>query len=142
MRSNSAAAAVFRRLCATTTTLLAFGTALATPVQPEWTRDFAAPIQWQRATALGQLLVSTTAVLHAVDPNSGQVLWSHRDLANLPASGLDEIEGSPLVLISDGAENPRTVVLNVFNGQLVFDSRAAGLGQISKPRVLPRAATR
>ncbi len=136
MRSSSAA---IHRLCALVAASLAFGTALAAPVPPEWTRDFAAPIEWQRVTALGQLLVSTTAGLHAVDPTSGQVVWSHRDLANLSVDGLDELEGSPLVLISDGAAHPRTVVLNVFNGRLVFDSRAAGLGQISKPRVLPRA---
>ena len=91
-------------------------------------------------TAFGQLLVSTTAALHAVDPNTGAVMWSHTDLAGLPAEGLEELAGSPLVLISDGAaEIPRTVVLNVFNGELVFDSRAVGLGQISAPRVLPRA---
>ncbi len=121
---------------------LCAGPATAAPLAPAWTRDFAAPIQWQRVTAFGQLLVSTTAGLHAVDPATGTVVWSHADLARLPAEGFEEIAGSPLVLISDGApvpQIPRTVVLNVFNGELVFDSRAAGLGQISAPRVLPRA---
>ncbi|RPI59406.1 MAG: hypothetical protein EHM50_09245, partial [Lysobacterales bacterium] len=123
--------------------LCAAGIAAAAPLAPAWTRDLAAPIQWQRVTAFGQLLVSTTAGLHAVDPATGSVVWSHTDLARLPAEGIEEIAGSPLVLISDGAQIPqvpRSVVLNVFNGELVFDSRAAGLGQISVPRVLPRAA--
>ncbi len=121
---------------------LCAGPAAAAPLAPAWTRDLAAPIQWQRVTAFGQLLISTTAGLHAVDPATGAVVWSHTDLARLPAEGLEEIAGSPLVLISDGArvpQTPRVVVLNVFNGELVFDSRAAGLGQISAPRVLPRA---
>ena len=118
------------------------GTVASAPLPPTWTRDFAAPIRWQRVTAFGQLLVSTTAALHAVDPDTGAVTWSHTDLARLPAEGLEELGGSPLVLISDGAaENPRTVVLNVFNGELVFDSRAVGLGQISAPRVLPQAGS-
>ena len=115
------------------------GRAHAGPVPPAWTRDFAAPIEWQRVTALGQLLVSTRAGLHAVDPATGKVLWNHTDLAGLPEQGLEELAGSPLVLISDRAEVPRTVVLNVFNGQLVFDSRVAKVGQISAPRVLPHA---
>ena len=102
---------------------------------------FAAPIQWQRVTAFGQLLVSTTAGLHAVDPDTGAVAWSHADLARLPAEGSRGARG--LAARADqrrrSPQNPRTVVLNVFNGELVFDSRAVGLGQISAPRVLPRA---
>jgi outer membrane protein assembly factor BamB len=111
----------------------------AAPVPAAWTRDFAAPVEWQRVTAFGQLLVSTSAGLHAVDPATGRVLWTHVELAGTPAQGIEELAGSPLVLISDRAENPRSVVLNVFNGQLVFDSRAAKVGQISAPRVLPNA---
>ena len=79
--------------------------------------------------------------VYAVDAATGRVLWNHTDLAGLPEQGLEELAGSPLVLISDRAEVPRTVVLNVFNGQLVFDSRVAKVGQISAPRVLPRAGT-
>jgi outer membrane protein assembly factor BamB len=36
---------------------------------------------------------------------------------------------------------PRTVVINAFNGRVVFDSRAVNLGEISAPRVLPRAGS-
>ncbi|HXS80546.1 MAG TPA: PQQ-binding-like beta-propeller repeat protein [Gammaproteobacteria bacterium] len=94
-------------------------------------------------TAFGQLLVSTRAGLHAVDPATGKVLWTHVDLAGLPEQGLQELAGSPLVMItgSVGLETPRTVVLNVFNGQLVFDTRIAKVGQISAPRLLPRAGS-
>ena len=119
------------------------GAARAAPVAPAWTRDFAAPIEWQRVTAFGQLLVSTRAGLHAVDPATGKVLWTHVDVAGLPEQGLQELAGSPLVMItgSVGLETPRTVVLNVFNGQLVFDTRIAKVGQISAPRVLPQAGS-
>lgn len=109
------------------------------PAPAAWTRDFAAPIEWQRVTAFGQLLVSTSAGLHAVDSGTGRVLWTHVALAATSAQSIEELAGSPLVLISDRAENPRSVVLNVFNGQIVFDSRLAKVGQISAPRVLPHA---
>jgi outer membrane protein assembly factor BamB len=113
------------------------------PVPPAWTRDFAAPIEWQRVTAFGQLLVSTRAGLHGVDPTTGKVLWTHVALGGLPEQGIQELAGSPLVMItgSTGLEAPRTVVLNVFNGQLVFDTRIAKVGQISAPRVLPLAGS-
>jgi outer membrane protein assembly factor BamB len=122
---------------------LSYGDAQAAPVAPAWTRDFAAPIEWQRVTAFGQLLVSTRAGLHAVDPATGKVLWTHADVAGLPEQGLQELAGSPLVMItgSVGLETPRTVVLNVFNGQLVFDTRIAKVGQISAPRLLPQAGS-
>ena len=121
---------------------LCAGPATAAPLAPAWTRDFAAPIQWQRVTAFGQLLVSTTAGLHAVDPTTGRRgLVARRPRAparggargdrGLPARADQRRRSVPQI--------PRTVVLNVFNGELVFDSRAAGLGQISAPRVLPRA---
>src|SRR5688572_32749650 len=122
---------------------LPYGAAQAAPLPPAWTRDFAAPVQWQRVTALGQLLVSTRAGLQAVDPATGKVLWTHVDLAGLPEQGIEELAGSPLVMItgSVGLETPRTVVLNVFNGQVVFDTRLAKVGQISAPRLLPRAGS-
>ena len=84
MRPSPVAAAVAGRLVSIAVAVLAFGTAQSAPVPPAWTRDFAAPIQWQRVTAFGQLLVSTTAALHSVDPTTGQVVWSQRDLANPP----------------------------------------------------------
>src|SRR5262245_52624620 len=89
----------------------------AAPVAPAWTRDFAAPIEWQRVTAFGQLLVSTRAGLHAVDPATGKVLWTRTELAGLPEQGLQELAGSPLVMLtgSVGLETPRTAVLNVYN---------------------------
>jgi len=141
MRSHLAFAALL--LACSIAVALPDGAARAAPVAPAWTRDFAAPIEWQRVTAFGQLLVSTRAGLHAVDPATGKVLWTHVDVAGLPEQGLQELAGSPLVMItgSVGLETPRTVVLNVFNGQLVFDTRIAKVGQISAPRVLPQAGS-
>jgi len=128
-------------LHATALSLLLAGPAMSAPKPAAWTRDFAAPVEWQRVTSLGQLVVSTSAGLHAVDPATGNVVWTQTSLKGLPEEGFQELSGSPLVLIADrgGIEIPRTVVLNTFNGRVVFDSRAVNLGEISSPRVLPRA---
>jgi outer membrane protein assembly factor BamB len=111
--------------------------AKAPGVAPSWSRDLGAPIAWQRVTAFGQLLVATSAGLHSLDPETGDQRWSLPELRDLTAASVEEIPGSPLVLISDADALGRTLVVNVFNGTLVFDSRAADLA-VSSTHFLPR----
>ena len=66
-------------------------------VPAQWRRDFAEPIAWQRVTALGDLLVGTTGALYAVDAATGDIRWSHRDLADVTGAGVVELAGSSLV---------------------------------------------
>jgi outer membrane protein assembly factor BamB len=111
--------------------------AQAPAVAPSWSRDFAAPITWQRMTAYGQLLVATSAGLFALNPETGDVRWSLPELRDLPADRIEEIAGSPLVLIGDADVTGRTLIVNVFNGALVFDSRAANV-TVASTHLLPR----
>jgi outer membrane protein assembly factor BamB len=106
-------------------------------VAPSWSRDLGSPVAWQRVTAFGQLLVATSAGLYSLDPENGDVRWSLPELRDLAASSVEEIAGSPLVLISDADTLGRTLIVNVFSGILVFDSRAAGLA-VSSTHFLPR----
>ena len=76
--------------------LLVAGPALSAPKPAAWTRDFAAPVEWQRVTSLGQLVVSTSAGLHAVDPATGDVVWTQTSLKGLPEDGFQELPGSPI----------------------------------------------
>jgi outer membrane protein assembly factor BamB len=113
----------------------------AAEVRPEWRRDFPEPIEWQRVTALGDLLVGTAGALYAVDASTGDVRWSHRDLAHLSSNALSELPGSTLALVTDGAADGRTVVVNLRNGTLVFDSRTARLAKVSSTQVLARSGS-
>jgi len=112
-------------------------------VAPAWNRDFAAPILWQRVTAFGHLVVATDDGLFAVDADSGEARWSHPDLGGLPGDSFDELEGSPLVVIDSakGLANRRTVVLDVFTGTVVLDSRAQNLADVVSTHVLPRSGS-
>ncbi|HZF28565.1 MAG TPA: PQQ-binding-like beta-propeller repeat protein [Gammaproteobacteria bacterium] len=114
-------------------------TANAADVPAEWRRDFAEPIAWQRVTALGDLLVGTTGALYAVDPATGDIRWSHRELADTTGAGVVELSGSSLVLVTSEGENPRTAVVNMRNGALVFDSRKEQLARIGAAHVLARS---
>ena len=112
--------------------------AAAVEVRPAWALDFQAPVQWQRVTSLGDLIVSTPGGLYGVDPSKGAVLWSHADLANLQGAGFEEIPGAPLFMIDDGQSDPRVMILNALDGTVVFDSRQAGLVEIQGRYVMPR----
>jgi outer membrane protein assembly factor BamB len=106
-------------------------------VAPSWSRDLGAPIAWQRVTAFGQLLVATSTSLHSVDPETGEVRWSLNELWDLSSADVEEIAGSPLVLVGDADLTGRTLIVNAFTGTLVFDSRAANLS-VSSTHFLPR----
>jgi outer membrane protein assembly factor BamB len=109
-------------------------------ISPAWTKDFVVPIRWQRVTAIGYLLVDTRDGLYAVDPATGEVRWSLLGLGGLSEDGFDEIAGTPLALINaDQGASERTVVVNMFSGALVFDSRAEQLAEISSTHVLPHS---
>jgi outer membrane protein assembly factor BamB len=129
------------RRCLTTCLLaIAFhGAANAADVPAEWRRDFAEPIAWQRVTALGDLLVGTTGALYAVDAASGDIRWSHRDLAGTAAASVTELAGSSLVLVSAEGPEPRTAVVNMRNGALVFDSHKEQLARVASSHVLARS---
>jgi outer membrane protein assembly factor BamB len=109
--------------------------------EPAWTRDFAVPIAWQRVTAYGHLLVETRDGLFAVEPTTGAVRWKRLELGGFPAGGFKDLPGTPLAMLTDTALPSRTVIVNVFTGALVFDSRAENIAEIASTHVLPRSAS-
>ncbi len=118
--------------------LLALPLNRAGAVDPAWSVDFDAPIVWQQVTTLGDLIVGTTDGLYSIDAESGQARWSRPDLGDMLNGSFEEIIGSPLMVLDDGQADPRTVILNMLNGTLVFDSRAENLTQIASRFILPR----
>ena len=120
------------------TLILALSANQANAVDPAWSINFDARIVWQQVTTLGDLIVGTTDGLHAINAESGQLRWSRPDLGDMRHGSFEEIIGSPLIVLDDGQLDPRTVILNMLNGKLVFDSRAENLTQIASRFILPR----
>lgn len=118
--------------------LLALAGNRATAVEPAWSVDFEAPIVWQQVTTLGDLIVGTRDGLYSIDAESGHARWSRPDLGDMLNGSFEEIIGSPLMVLDDGQADSRTVILNMLNGTLVFDSRAENLTQIASRFILPR----
>ena len=117
----------------------ASGAPPAPVLSPAWSLHLDGEVEWQRVAPLGQLLVKTSNALSAVDPARGRVLWTHADLGGLAQDHYEEIAGTPLVAISDGAARPRTVVLDTVDGRVVFDSAAAGVAQVLSRHLLPQS---
>jgi outer membrane protein assembly factor BamB len=107
--------------------------------EPSWRSELTSPINWQHMTTTGTLLVNTRDGLHGLDARTGKTLWQHANLASVVADNVEEIPRSPLVVLDDGADDTRIVILNLMDGTIVFDSRAEGLVQILDKRLLPRS---
>jgi outer membrane protein assembly factor BamB len=103
----------------------------------DWVTPFSQSVGWQRITSFGILIVSTGEGLHGVDPETGKILWSRKELANLPESGYQPVDESPFVQVTMGGASPVVYVLEPFDGTVVFNSKDAGIQEVKKSYVLP-----
>jgi hypothetical protein len=105
-------------------------------VTPAWTARFEQPVQWERVTPMGQLVVATNCCLYGVDPSTGSVLWKRAGLTGLSDHSFETIPGTPLFMVSTDGISDHTLVLDSTDGHVVFDSKAAGIGNILERVVL------
>jgi len=105
-------------------------------VAPAWTARFAQPVQWQRVTPMGHLVVATDCCLYGVDPATGSVEWSQGNLAGLDEDSFEMIPATPLFVISTEGVNNHTLVFDSTDGHVVFDSKAVGIANILTRTVL------
>ena len=105
-------------------------------VSPAWTARFEQPVEWQRVTPMGQLVVATRCCLHGIDPATGSVEWSRGGLAGVVEDSFEIIPGTPLFVIATAGIRDQTLVLDSTDGHVVFDSKAAGIANILNRTVL------
>jgi outer membrane protein assembly factor BamB len=103
-----------------------------------WTVSLKGEIRWQQVTPAGALLVSTDAVLAAIDTEHGQISWQKPELGGLPQEGIRAVDDSLLMK----AERPGLLLIfDPVTGAVVFDSRNLNLTAIVTCRVLPQSGT-
>jgi outer membrane protein assembly factor BamB len=56
-------------------------------------------VNWHTVTVLGGLLVGTDEGITMYKPDSGEVLWTRDDLKKLPEANVEEIGGTPYLLV-------------------------------------------
>jgi outer membrane protein assembly factor BamB len=105
-----------------------------------WKAKFTSPINWQRVHALGYIIVSTNEALYGVDPNTGSILWTNKNLASLNPESYQEVEGTEFVTITSSSDKestlPMQTIIEVVAGKVLFDSRQEKIGILSR-HVLP-----
>jgi outer membrane protein assembly factor BamB len=115
-----------------------FGTALVlaptrshAQATPAWRTNLGGSIAWMRTTSAGNLVVCTSEGLKGVEPATGAVAWTVKELANAPESGFEEIANTPFVAAVPASGTDQLVILEPFTGTVLFSSAASGIGHIA-----------
>ena len=76
-------------------------------------------------------MACTSEGLKGLDPATGSVAWTVKELANAPESSYEEIANTPFVAVApaDGADE--LVILEPFTGKVLFSSTESGIGHIA-----------
>jgi outer membrane protein assembly factor BamB len=110
-------------VCALVVGLLLASSALAAPL---WTHKPAGDIKWYRVTDVGTVLVGTKGSVYLLDGETGAQLWSRADLPGVEEYEVEEITGTPLLLVSDTSgsfgKNTRLFALDLLTGQSIWQT--------------------
>ncbi len=98
----------------------------------------------------GVLLVRTAKGLYGIGPESKTVLWKNNDIGKVDFSSYKEIPYSPLVVFEDkpiinskllsntvNAKGTSRIILNVVNGNVLFDSEKVGFKSVNRTLFIP-----
>jgi len=109
-------------LVATLLPLISFG-----QVEVKWNKQFATNIQWQEVSSLGNLIVCSGEALMGVNTETGDIIWSKSEHANISIQMYRELPNSPFFTIDD---NNVIYLIDQFSGDEVFNSVKAGIADI------------
>lgn len=115
--------------------LAAFQLAALAQLKPAWTAQTGA-VQWMRTTSAGALIVGTADGLKGIDPASGAVLWTMKELANAPEEGYTEPERSPFITLAPAGKPDALYIVEPFSGSVAFSSDAAGISNVTSKHFL------
>ncbi len=106
------------------TSLLFLFPALAFAGGNIWTYKNASDLNWHRVTAAGTVIVGADDTLLCLDPETGKVLWRRDQFKNIPASQVEEVTGTPFLLVSENASGAKTSLhaLNMEDGTTLWQS--------------------
>jgi len=87
----------------------------------KWTFEAPSDVRWHRMTETGTYICVTDKGLHAIDPDSGKLLWTRPEFAKVLEFNVEEMPGLPLLFVAENSgqfSNSSTLTaLNVETGQ-------------------------
>jgi outer membrane protein assembly factor BamB len=94
--------------------------------QSLWIHHPTQDIKWYRLNETGTLLVGTDSSLYQLNPEDGQVAWTRADLRGVNEYQVQEIGGTPLLLVSQNSgtfqKGTKLSALDVLSGQTVWET--------------------
>jgi len=119
------------------TLLITFtGLTVKSQVNELWKVNLEGTVVWQQVTSLGNYFVCTTQEFMALNPETGEKIWSNKEFANIPRNNFEEMRGSPLISIS---KDQTIYLLDPFSGNIKFNSSKAGIEELKAKQVLYRS---
>lgn len=107
----------------------------AAQISPSWTTNINGSLVFQKITSTGNHLVSTSNGFYAFDTDSGAELWQIPGFAGISEDQVEEVMGSPLVLVR---HNDEINIVDPFNGRILFNSAEAGFSEVKFEQMLFR----
>jgi outer membrane protein assembly factor BamB len=107
---------------------------------PEWEVAIKGKYDWMTVHQTGILLVKTSESLLGIDPETKQVQWQLPDMPIDDADDLQNIENTPFARVEKSSPIPgkdRTIILDVYRGLILFDSKTSDIKRIDIVEVLP-----
>jgi outer membrane protein assembly factor BamB len=89
-------------------------------------------INWMKLSPSGKLVIGTAESLYGIDANSKAPLWKFDKVKDLKESQLETIANTPYAIIQVKGQPAITLVIDLMDGRLVFDSKQNGYSSINK----------
>src|SRR3954466_3446117 len=80
-------------------------TGLAAHAAEMWKHDAGDDVKWMKVSFAGNFLYGTDAGIYSLDPASGSVAWKREDLKKVPETNIEEIDGTPVLLVAQTSGN-------------------------------------
>ena len=108
--------------------------------EPSWTANFSSPVNWQRVTNLGYLIVNSQDGLFGIDPETGKTIWNINELGTLPEGSFSPITGTQFFKIEENLNQKIKVkIINPVDGKILFDSDREDVNTLLSYHVLPKS---
>src|SRR5436189_1526840 len=94
--------------------------------QSLWIHQPTTDIKWYRLNETGSLLVGTANSIYELSPEDGKSVWTRDDLRGINEYQVQEIGGTPLLLVSQNSgtfqKGTKLFALDILTGQTVWET--------------------
>ena len=97
-----------------------------------WKHEAPDGVKWMHVTFAGNFIYGTDAGIYSLEPATGKVAWKRDDLKKIPEANVEEIEGTPVMLVAEntGAVSVKSKMyaLDMTSGETLWETdQAKGL---------------